>query len=100
MGAYNTVSAKLVCLSCGLLVDVVAQFKYGNTWQLHYKVGEELQWGGNDVGEPGQRHVVVDGIVEQACPKCGTDKEWNVYVHVENDRIARIENASRFPCEF
>jgi hypothetical protein len=44
MGAYNTISAKLVCPSCGFLVDVVVQFKYGRTWLLHYKLGDELQW--------------------------------------------------------
>jgi hypothetical protein len=88
----------------------VVQFKYGNTWQLHYKVGEELQWGGNDVGEQGRSDVVVDGIVETQCSNCGyggpwfhekaegsgwrAGEEWNVYVRVEHDRITCVENAN------
>src|SRR5262249_15022336 len=101
MSAYNTVSAKLVCPSCGALVDVVVQFKYGNTWQLHYKVGETLKWGGNDVGEREKRLVVVDGVVEKHCAHCGygesgrgADQEWNTYVVIEHDRITGVENAS------
>src|SRR5690348_4189005 len=94
MGAYNTVSGTLACPSCGDEVDIVVQFKYGNTWQFEYKIGEKLRWGGLDVGEPGRGHVVADGIVEQACPKCRMRKEWNVYLHVENNRITRIENAN------
>jgi hypothetical protein len=93
MGAFNTVSGTVPCPSCGAVVDVEVQFKYGNTWQFAYKIGEKLRWGGLDVGGPGLGHVVVDGVVEQICPKCALD-EWEVYVHVENDRIIRIENAN------
>ncbi len=71
MSAYNTVSARLQCPSCGSQVTVSVQFKYGNTWQIH----------------------VVDGVVEDKCPKCDYDNEWNVYVHIEDIHIARVENA-------
>lgn len=94
MSAYNTVSAEIACPSCSSQVKVNVQFKYGNTWQLRYEVGDNLKWGGNDVGERGLRHVVVDGVVEDACPKCNYGKEWNVYVDVERDRITRVENAN------
>lgn len=94
MSAYNTVSAKLKCPSCNSEVSVQVQFKFGNTWQFHYEIGDSLRWGGNDVGKPGSKHVVVDGILAQACPVCQYDDEWNVCVHVEDGRITRLENAT------
>jgi hypothetical protein len=94
VSAYNTVSAKLRCPACGSEVTVPVQFKFGNTWQFHYDVGEVLRWGGNDIGERGKRHVVVDGVVAGKCPRCRYDGEWNVYIHIEDDRIARVENAT------
>jgi hypothetical protein len=93
MSAFNTVSADLVCPSCGASAAVTVQFKYGNTWQFHYSVGDILKWGGNDVGERGRRHVVVDGVVEGACPNCRVSVEWDAYVHVKDDRIVRVAAA-------
>jgi hypothetical protein len=94
VSAYNTVSATLKCPACGLDVTVPVQFKFGNTRQLHYEVGDILRWGGNDIGDRGKRRVVIDGVVAGRCPKCMYDDEWNVYVHVENDRIVRVESAT------
>jgi len=94
VSAYNTTSASLRCPRCASLAAVKVQFKFGNTWQHEYSLGDRLQWGGNDIGVQGKHHVVVDGIVEESCPNCGYDDEWKVYVHIENDRIARVENAT------
>jgi hypothetical protein len=94
MSAYNIVSAKLRCPTCTSDVAVSVQFKFGNTRQLHYETGDAIRWGGNDIGQPGNRHVVVDGVVAGPCPGCRVDGEWNVYVHIENDRITRVENAT------
>lgn len=94
MSAYNTVSVKLKCPVCGSDVTVPVQFKYGNTWQFHYDIGETLRWGGNDIGERGKKRVVVDGVVAGKCPNCSYDGEWNAYIHVENDRVVRVENAT------
>lgn len=94
MGMFNTVSARLKCPACNCDVTLPVQFKYADTWQYQYEIGEDLRWGGNDIGLPGKRHVVVDGVVAGKCPKCGYDDEWNVYVHIECDRIARVENAT------
>jgi hypothetical protein len=93
MGAFNTVATKLLCPSCRKPAEVTVQFKYGNTAQLNYRLGDKLEWGGNDRGNPGKRHVVVDGIVSSDCPNCKSPREWLVYVHIENDRITKIENA-------
>lgn len=94
MSAYNTVSARLTCPNCGAEVLVSVQFKFGNTWQFHYHVGDRLQWRGNDIGKPGNRRLVVDGVVADSCPQCGYDAEWNVYVYVEGDRVTSIQNAT------
>jgi hypothetical protein len=76
------------------VVERAIQFKYGDTWQHTYDVGDPLRWGGNDIGEPGQKHVVVDAIAEDPCPNCGYGDEWSLYLHIENDRITRIETAT------
>jgi endogenous inhibitor of DNA gyrase (YacG/DUF329 family) len=94
MSAFNLVRASARCPQCKRLVEVRAQFKYGNTWQYEYHVGEKLRWGGNDVGEAGHKRVVVDAIAEGPCPNCGYDEEWNLYVDVVYDQIAQVETTS------
>lgn len=51
---------------------MAVQFKYGDTWQHKYRIGENLQWGGNDIGSPGRRQVLVAGLAGP-CPRCGAD---------------------------
>jgi hypothetical protein len=74
-------------------IEIPIQFKYGKVWQLKYKVGDDLQWGANIIGKRGAKHVVVDGVAEK-CPNCQHDDEWNVYIHIENDRLSYVENAN------
>jgi hypothetical protein len=35
----------------------------------------------------------VDGVADSSCPKCGHDAEWEFYVFVDNDIIARVAPA-------
>ena len=93
MGAFNTVRAAATCPRCQALIEIKVQFKYGDTWQHEYGLGDSLRWGGNDIGVPGKRSVVVDGVAEPPCPKCGFDGEWEFYVFVEGDRISRVLQA-------
>jgi len=93
MGAFNVVTATVVCRHCDTEVPVRVQFKYGNTWQYEYQVGDILKWGGNAIGKPGKRRVIVDGIAE-SCPKCSYDEEWNFYVLIEHDVIIAVEPAT------
>ncbi|MBX2801352.1 MAG: hypothetical protein KTR31_26980 [Myxococcales bacterium] len=92
MGAFNTVSARLRCPQCGTSSDVTVQFRYGRTWQLAYSVGDNLEWGGNDVGDRATPRVVVEGVVEQACPSCAFD-DWDAYVFVEAGEIKGVKTA-------
>ena len=93
MGAFNVVTTPRRCPKCERLVQVRIQFKFGDTWQYEYQVGDRLRWGGNDIGKPGYRKVVIDGIAE-GCPTCGFDEEWNFYIFLENDIIQTVEPAS------
>jgi hypothetical protein len=93
MSAFNVVTVTTACPGCQSPVPVRIQFKYGNTWQYEYKVGNRLKWGGNDIGKPGYRRVVVDGVAEK-CPNCGYNDERNFYVFVEHDVIKAVEPAS------
>jgi hypothetical protein len=91
MGAFNVLRAFAQCPSCKERVLVRIQFKYGNTWQFVYELGDQLRWGGNSIGVPGKKLVVVDGVAEDVCSACGYGEEWNLYVYVEEDRLTRVE---------
>lgn len=93
MGAYNTVRVDQVCPSCNNLVEVRIQFKYGDTWQYIYQLGDRLKWGGNSIGKPGAQQVVADGAAEEPCPIC--KYAWPDYeIWIENDKIVDIRTAS------
>ncbi len=72
MSAFNTVEGPVTCPKCGVAHDFEVQFKFGETWQHRYRVGDVLRWGGNDVGERGNKEVLVEGI-GGPCPSCGTE---------------------------
>lgn len=77
MGAFNTLVSDLACPNCSRRVRMRIQFKYGDTRQYEYEVGDEIRWGGNDIGEPGHKKVVVDGAGEP-CPACGSSGNFEV----------------------
>jgi hypothetical protein len=91
MGAFNVLQVRLRCLSCKEQVGLRLQFKYGDTWQLEYEVGDELRWGGNDIGKPGARRVVLDAPAEP-CPNCGFRGDFEIFV--QNGRITGFQPAS------
>ncbi len=91
MSAFNTVKVEHKCASCGHLVELSVQFKYGEVWQYEYEIGDRLKWGKNNIGQPGNKRVVVDGAAER-CPVChaeGADYE----VWLEDDRIVSVQPA-------
>ncbi|MDO9439924.1 MAG: hypothetical protein Q7T73_03445 [Beijerinckiaceae bacterium] len=73
MGAFNTIDLEAPdgCWHCGALGVRRIQFKFGDTWQYHYKPGETLRWGGNRNGRS-VRHARVLGYYGD-CPECGGD---------------------------
>jgi hypothetical protein len=72
MSAFNTIQDEANCPSCGARGIFEVQFKYGNTWQLHYQLGDTLRWGGNDIGVFTTKKVAVEGIGDK-CTACGHD---------------------------
>lgn len=91
MGAFNVLQVRASCPSCEEEVDLRLQFKYGDTWQLEYEVGDELRWGGNDIGTPSAARVVLDAPAEP-CPNCGFQGDFEIFV--ENGRISKVQLAS------
>jgi hypothetical protein len=78
MGLYNAVSLKrlIPCPRCGHDGDIEVQFSYGDTYLLHYKLGDTIRWSGGDtdVGKPDLGAVEILGYPEW-CPVCGLDVE-------------------------
>ena len=91
VSGFNILVAKAECPNCRRNVELRVQFKYGDTRQYDYMPGQLLLWGGNDVGEPGHRLVVVDGAGEP-CPACSSAADFEVWV--EDDHVIRLKPAS------
>lgn len=91
MGAYNTVRGPSLCPRCGHSAEFEVQFKYGDTWQHSYRLGDRLRWGGNDIGVPGHKRVLVEGI-GGPCGRCGADN-LDFDVVVKDDELLGIEPA-------
>lgn len=89
MGAYNTVSVKRLvpCRRCGDTGVIKLQFAYGDTQQYSYNMGDEIKWGGNDVGTLTSGEVLLLGTPEY-CPTCGIDIPEEYVLRVENGRLA------------
>lgn len=89
MSAFNTVSGLASCPNCNNSNQFDVQFKYGDTWQHSYGLGDRIRWGGNDVGIQGIKKVLVEGI-GGPCLHCGMDN-LVFQVLIENDLIISIE---------
>jgi hypothetical protein len=81
MSAYNTVvlPRQTNCPHCGSGIRPRIQFKYGDTQQHDYSVGDRIKWGGNDIGKPA-RLVTALGYPED-CPVCGKELGGGVRCH-------------------
>jgi hypothetical protein len=95
MSAFNTVRAKVECPNCHQRVEQGIQFKYGDTWQIEYALGDEIRWGGNDIGLRGAGRVTVHGGGE-GCPSCHVIGADYVVV-IEHDVLISVEPAPPGP---
>lgn len=91
MGAFNTLKADIRCPVCSKDGVFEVQFKYGDTWQHEYHLGDHLRWGGNDVGDRSDRVARVEAI-GGPCPHCSTDY-LTFTVIVEDNVLTRVERA-------
>ena len=93
MGAFNILVTDITCDNCQNTFEGKLQFKFGDTWQYVYKVGDKIKWEGNDIGKAAIRKVKVYGILEDnTCLKCGKKVglcEFDIII--ENDIIKGVE---------
>ena len=61
------------------------QFKYGDTWQHEYSIGDHIKWGGNDNGLESKGLVVLNAIDELS------EIEEFYYIFVEDNIIKYVE---------
>jgi len=84
MGSFNILVAEVKCPDCGKKHNGRIQFKFGNTWQLYYKVSDTITWGGNDLGSPDLKKVKLYGMIESTvCPFCDKDhipENYDIFV--------------------
>ena len=84
MSSFNVLITKIQCPECGMELEARIQFKFGNTWQLRYKIGDTIKWGGNDIGSSDLKKVKVYGIIESTtCPFCSKDsiaEEYDIFI--------------------
>lgn len=86
MGAFNTVQISERCPCCTEEVDVEVQFKYGDTYQHRYKLGDVIKWGGNDIRRPGRSRVLAEGFA--VCPISDTELLYEVWL--ELDKVVAV----------
>lgn len=92
MGAYNILISEISCPDCSGKHMGRIQFKFGNTFQFIYNVGEVVKWGGNDIGSPDLKNIKAYGIIESTtCPLCKNNNIIEEYdIFIENNIIKCI----------
>ncbi|GLY06289.1 hypothetical protein [Actinoplanes sp. NBRC 101535] len=96
MGAFSVVTApEETCPHCGSRIRRGVQFKYGALWANRYAVGDPVEWGAGDAGEPA-RLVQVMGDPEP-CPVCGDEPEWVYDIVVRDGVIVSVERGTSDP---
>ncbi|MEU0879807.1 hypothetical protein ABZ345_14465 [Lentzea sp. NPDC005914] len=92
MGAFNILvmpELEWWCPRCGLGKTRFVQFKYGAQIQKEYYVGDTLEWGTLDRGEPGLRHVAVLGF-GLSCVDCGYQDDQDYRIDIRSDVISSV----------
>ena len=82
-------------LECKREFETTIQFKFGDTWQYNMIIGDEIKWGCNDNGEPGNSIVMVYGIAENnICSHCGFENEEEFDIMIKDNVISKISPIS------
>jgi predicted RNA-binding Zn-ribbon protein involved in translation (DUF1610 family) len=89
VGAYNRLLCPWHCPRCGHDLERAYQFKWGDTWQHDYRLGERVRWGGNDQGTPGVASAKVDAFPEP-CPNCGWLEDAVYDLTLESDVLRGV----------
>ena len=85
MGLFNTLTTETKCANCQKLSVFELQFKYGETWQYNYTIGDIITWGKVNVGLPHCQRVRIEAISNK-CPHCLLEgMEYDIIL--EDDRL-------------
>jgi hypothetical protein len=99
MGIYSRVFVELGhCTQCDYAAARGVQFKYGDCRLREYRIGDELLWDANAVGEPGHELVRAAGFPEP-CAKCGRHSDQLYEVRVRDGRIEDVHAVGSFDQE-
>ena len=91
VGLFNRLITAVKCSNCKREVETAIQFKFGDTWQYNMVIGNEIKWGGNDNGEPGNSIVMVYGIAENnICSHCGFENEEEFNIMIKDNVISTV----------
>jgi hypothetical protein len=95
MGAFNTVDVERLtpCPRCGDTGSISIQFAYGDVQQHRYSVGDQLMWGGNDVGSISSGTTRILGTPEY-CRRCGLPVDGEYVLQIRDGRLADYEIAT------
>lgn len=85
MSAFNILKTEITCPKCGKRSLFEVQFKYGNTWQYVYRLGDEIKWGGNEVGKRTEKDLQIEGI-GGPCQNCGEDN-IDCFIEIKGNEI-------------
>lgn len=96
MSLFNTLKTQVSCLSCGAVTLQNIQFKYGDTYQHEYSLGDEILWSNsqpnNDWGCASDEHVVVEGLGEKCSTCLGSFPVFDIFVR--KNVIEKVKNHS------
>ena len=98
MSAFNILKADCECSNCKKFYKGTIQFKYGDTWQYEYQIGDQLKWGGNDIGLNSARKVKIYGVLENnICTICNQENDNNEFdIFIQKNTIERLETLANF----
>lgn len=95
MGAFNTLKTTIKCRECNQAYSADIQFKFGDTWQNEYRIGDKILWGGNDIGTRNLPKVKVYGVLSNIkCPICKKAQCDEFDIIIEFDIIKEISQIS------
>lgn len=94
MGLYSRLHVPRIepCERCGDTGLFFLQFHHGSGRMKVHVVGSPVEWGSNDEGAPGQRHVEVLADPEP-CPVCGFLEDRLYVVSFESDVVSHYRLA-------
>ena len=95
MGLYSrlAVTRPSPCPKSGSDDGLVVQFHFGSAQLKLYLIGDEIEWNGNNKGEPRSGSFGVLAYPEP-CPACGNDEDQMYVIEFDGNRIVGFRMAT------